>query len=165
MSAAPWVAAYTTALIVWLIVLAAGRQPTLWKGRALAYVNGATIALLAVAMLARQQRPGFGPYAFGALLLASAVAARNAWLLLHITREEIDRVLEKCFAQTRTQFDKTDQGYTARAGGEMQVLIRAMSTIHTVRFTGTSNSKKGQLIRALIAKQFRPSFPALRIHT
>jgi hypothetical protein len=164
-SAAPWVAAYAAALIVWLIVLAAGRQPTLWKGRALVYLNGAIFVLLVAVMLARHQRPGLGLYIFGALLLASAAAARNAWLLLHIDRTEIDRVLEKCFAQTRAPFDKTGQGYSVRAGGEMQIAVAPMLTVHTVRFTGTSNSKKGQLIRALIAKQFRPSFPTLRIRT
>jgi len=164
-SAAPWVAGYATALLLWLIVLAASKQPTLWKGRALVYLNGAFIAVLIVVVLARQQLPGFGLYVLGALLLASAAAARNAWLLLHIDRPEIDTVLERCFAQTRTQFDKTDRGYTARAGGEMQVTVAPLLTLHTIRFTGTSNSRKAQLIRALIAKQFRPSFPALRIRT
>jgi hypothetical protein len=164
-SAAPWVAAYAAALIVWLIVLAAGRQPTLWKGRALLYLNGAIIAVVVVVMLARHQRPGLGLYVLGALLLASAAAARNAWVLLHIDRPEINRILERCFAQTRTQFDKTGPGYTVRAGGEMQVSVAPMLTMHTVRFTGTSNSKKGLLIRALIAKQFHPSFPTLRIRT
>jgi hypothetical protein len=86
-------------------------------------------------------------------------------MLLHIDRSQIDRVLEKCFAQTRTQFDKTDRGYTVRAGGEMQVAVAPILTMHAIRFAGTSNSKKGHLIRALIAKQFRPSFPALRIRT
>jgi hypothetical protein len=164
-SAAPWVAAYAAALIVWLIVLAAGKHPTLWKGRALLYLNGAIIAVLVVVTLVRQQQPGFGLYVLGALLLTSAGATRNAWVLLHIDRPEIDRVLEKCFAQTRTQFDKTDRGYTARAGGEMQVAVSPMLTMHTIRFQGTCNTKKGQLIRALIAKQFRPSFPTLRIRT
>ncbi len=165
MSAAPWVAAYAAALIVWLIVLVAGRQPTLWKGRALVYLNGAIIAVLVVVILVRRQHPGFGLYILGATLLACAAAARNVWLLLHIDRRGIDRVLERCFAQTRTQFDKTGQGYTVRAGGEMQVAVTQLLTMHTVRFAGTSNSKKGQLIRALIGKQFRPSFPALRIRT
>jgi hypothetical protein len=164
-SVAPWVAAYAAALIVWLIILAMGRQPTLWKGLALVYLNGALIAVLLAVMLVRQQRPGFGLSILGALLLASAAAARNVWLLLHIDRAETDRVLEKCFAQTRTQFEKTGQGYTVRAGGEMQIAVAPMLTAHAVRFAGTSNSKKGQLIRALIAKQFRPSFPALRIRT
>jgi hypothetical protein len=159
------VAAYAAALIVWLIVLAAGRQPTLWKGRALVHLNGAIVAVLVVVLLVRQQPPGFGLYILGALLLASAVAARNAWLLLHIDRTEIDRILEKCFAQTRTQFAKTDRGYTVRAGGEMQLSVAAMLTMHTIHFAGTSKSKKGKLIRALIAKQFHPSFPPLRIRT
>jgi hypothetical protein len=146
-------------------VLAVGRQPTLWKGRALLYLNGAIIAVLLVVMLVRQQQPGFGLYVLGAWLLASAAAARNVWLFLHIDRPEINRILERCFAQTRTQFDKTGQGYTVRAGGEMQVSVAPMLTMHTIRFQGTCNSKKARLIRALIGKQFRPSFPALRIRT
>jgi hypothetical protein len=36
---------------------------------------------------------------------------------------------------------------------------------HAVRFGGSTSSKKAQLVCALIAKQFRPSIPALRIRT
>ncbi|MGI8402396.1 MAG: hypothetical protein ACR2NS_12460 [Gemmatimonadaceae bacterium] len=166
MPAAPWVAAYATALIVWLIVLVRGREPTLWKGKAFAYFNGAIVAVVLVVLLVRQERPGVGLYIFGALLIVSAVAARNAWLLLHIDRAEIDKTLEKCFAQTRASPKRTTAGYVMSAGGaEMSVAITPMLTMHAVRFAGTSSSKKGQLIRALIAKQFRPSFPALRIRT
>jgi hypothetical protein len=165
-SAAPWVAAYTTALIGWLIVLASGRRPTLWKGRTLVYFNGAIIAVLVVAMLARQQRPGFGLYILVGLLLASAAAARNAWLLLHVDRGKIDQVLEKCFVQTRASHNRTPTGYVViAAGAEMSVAIRPLLAGYAVRFSGRRSSKKAQLIRALIAKQFQPSFPTLRIRT
>jgi predicted outer membrane lipoprotein len=164
--AAPSVAAYATALIVWLIVLAAGREPTLWKGRAVLCFNGAFIGALLAVILVRQQRPGAGLYILGALLLASAVAARNALLLLHIDRGKIDQVLEKCFGQTRASHKKTPTGYTViAAGAEMSVAITPLLAAHAVRFSGTKNSKKAQLIRALIAKQFQPSFPVLRIRT
>lgn len=166
MSAAPWVAAYAAALIVWLIVLATGRQPTLWRGRALVYLNGTIITALVVVILVRQQRPAAGLYILGALLLASAVAARNAWILLHIDRGGIDQLLEKCFRQTRASYKRTPTGYTVIAAGvEMSVAISPLLVGHGVRFRGANNSKKAQLIRAAIAKQFEPSFPALRIRT
>ncbi len=166
MPAAPWVAAYAAALIVWLIVLATGRQPTLWKGRALAWLNGAMIAVLIAVMLARHQLPGVGLYLLGALLLASAAVARNAWLLLHVDRTEIDLILQKCFTQTRAAHSKTAAGYTVSAGGaEMSVAVTPMLAAHTVRFGGSTDSKKAQLICSLIAKQFRPSIPTLRIRT
>jgi hypothetical protein len=162
--AAPWVAGYATALLLWLIVLAASKQPTLWKGRALVYLNGAFIAVLLVVILVRQQRPGVGLYVLGGLLLASAGAARNAWILLHIDRGKLDQLLEKCFRQTRASHKTTPTGYTViAAGSEMSVAITPLLAGHGVRFGGASNSKKAQLIRALIAKQFQPSFPPLRI--
>jgi hypothetical protein len=165
-SAAPWVATYAAALIVWLIVLATGRQPTLWKGRALAWLNAAMIAVLITVMLARHQRPGVGLYIMGALLLASAAVARNAWLLLHVDLTEIDLILKKCFTQTRAPYSKTPAGYSVSAGGgEMSVAITSMVAGYTVRLTGNTDSKKAQLIRSLIAKQFQPSFPSLRIRT
>lgn len=149
-----------------MIVLAAGRAPTLWKGRAFAYFNGAFAGVLLAVMLLRQERPGVALFIFVALLLASAIASRNAWLLLHIDRTEIDKTLEKCFAQTRASPQRTITGYVVSAGGaQMSVAITPMLKMHTVCFGGTSSSKKGELIRALIAKQFRPSFPALRIRT
>jgi hypothetical protein len=158
------VAAYAAALLLWLVVLASGRRPTLWKGRTVVYLNGAIIVVLLAVMLARQRAPGWGLYVFGGLLLASAVATRNAWLLLHVDRTEIDQILEKCFAQTRASHNKISTGYSVKAGGaEMSVAITATLAGHALRFGGSTDSKKAQLVCALIAKQFQPSFPALRI--
>jgi hypothetical protein len=165
-SAAPWVAAYAAALIVWLIVLATGRQPTLWKGSALAWLNGAVVAAILAVLLARQRGPGWGLYVLVGLLLVSAIAGWHFWLLLHVGRTEIDQILEKCFTQTRAPYNKTPAGYTVSAGGaEMRVAITPMLAGHAVRFAGGTDSKKAQLICSLIAKQFQPSFPPLRIRT
>ena len=166
MPAAPWVAAYATALLVWVIVLALGKRPTLWKGRALAWLNGAIVVAILAAVLTTRQAPGWGVYAFIGLLLASSIAAWNSWVLLHVGRTEIDRVLEKCFAQTRASHSKTPAGYTVSAGGaEMSVAVTPILAGHRIRFAGNTDSKKAQLICSLIAKQFQPSLPPLRIRT
>jgi hypothetical protein len=165
-SAAPWVAAYATALLLWLIVLVTGRQPTLWKGRTLVYLNGAVVLAILLVMLARRQAPDWGLWVLGGVLLVSAIAVRNAWLLLHVDRTDIDKILEKCFAQTRASHNRTPAGYSVTAGGdEMTIAITPMLAGHAVCFGGSTSSKKAQLICALIAKQFRPSIPAFRIRT
>ncbi|MFL5595445.1 MAG: hypothetical protein ACJ78M_13330 [Gemmatimonadaceae bacterium] len=167
MSAAPWIAAYVATLAVWFFFLHSDRAPTLWKGRSLLILNAAFVAVSVTVMMIRRQRPDLVLLVFDVVLLATGIFVRNVWVLLNIERAELNQVLEKCFVRTRAQHQPTPTGYLVRVGGtEMGVMLSsaARSTLR-LRFTGAHESKKAGLIQALIGKQFRPSFPTLRIRT
>ena len=178
MPVGPWLVVYIAAVVVWSIVLLAGRTPTLWKGSSLRWFNGAFIAATIVVMVARRVGPGAGLLVFDAALAAMMAVARETWLALHVvpstsgtsaTNAErlavLRQTLEVCFAKTRAQFVSSAEGYLLQvAGGEMQITLKsAVAGAVRIGFAGNTASTKAQLIRSLIAKQFRGSFPTLRM--
>jgi hypothetical protein len=166
-TAAVWIAAYVATVIVWLTSLGTRSEPTLLKGRSFLLLNVAFVVASVFAMLIRRERAGADLIAFDILLLVSAILARSIWLLLHIAPAEVDEIIERCFTQTRARYERTPNGYSVSAGSaHMAVTVtRSLLGALRVRFSGARESKKAELIRALIGKQFRPSYPTLRIRT
>lgn len=165
-SAAGAIGAYVAILALWALVLRVGGKPTLWKGRALLISNAVFVAITGVVLLARGQRPGVALAAFLVLLLIVGIAVRGVWLLLNIDRAGVAQVVEKCLAQTRANYDLRDGRYLVRTTTEdLAIDIGEATLAIRVRFTGGSGSKKAELIRSLLGKQFKGSVPTLRVRT
>lgn len=165
MHAGPWIAAYIGALVIWSIVLVSGTTPTLWRGSSLVFLNGAFVAASVITMAVRRLRPDSALIGFEIILVALIVLVRDVWLALHVARTDLERVLEDCFKKTRTAYVGADGKYVLTvADSEMRVSVNAaFPGAMRIGFAGNTTSKKAQLIRALIGKQFRGSFPALKM--
>jgi len=165
-SAAPSIGAYLVVLVLWAALLAAVRRPTLWKGRSLLIVNSAIVAATAANLAFARERPGYGLAAFLLFLLAGGLFARDKAALLHVSRTEAEQILEKCLMQTRASYERSGEDYTVRTATENLVIeMRGGPPAIAVRFLGGQGSKKAELIRALFEKQFRGSFPTIRVQT
>ena len=166
MTAAPWITAYVIALAVWLVVLFVRRAPTLWKGGSLLWLNVVFLAVVGVKQIVSGARGESGLFAFEAFLLISGALVSEIWLLLHIRRSEIDKVLEKCFKKTLARYDRTPDGYVVAPGGdEMRVSLTPVGPVTRVRFSGAKTSRKAGLIKSVFTKQFKTSFPKPRFRT
>jgi hypothetical protein len=161
----PWVAGYIGALVIWWLLLAAGKSPTLWRGSSLAFLNVAFTVASLVTMLIRQLRPSSALVGFDVILLGLVLLLRDMWLTLHVQMSEVARILEECFTRTRAVYSRAGGGYVLTvADREMRVnLSLPVRGVVRIGFRGNTGSKKAKLIRALIAKQFRGSFPAVKI--
>jgi hypothetical protein len=161
----PWVAGYIGALVIWWLLLGAGKSPTLWRGRSLVFLNGAFIVASVVTMLIRQLRPSSALVGFDVILLGLVLLLRGVWLTLHVGMSEVERILEECFTRTRAVYARAGGDYVLTvADREMRVNLSVpIRGVIRIGFGGNRGSKKAQLIRALIAKQFRGSFPAVKI--
>lgn len=147
-------------------MLTAVRQPTLWKGRSLLIVNAAIVAAIAVNLALARQRPGYGLAAFLLMLIVAGIAVRDRAVLLHVDRDEAERVLERCLTQTRAGYERSGPDYIARTAPEnLMIEMRGGRPAIAVRFLGGNGSRKAELIRALVGKQFSGSFPTIRIST
>jgi len=165
-SAAGAIGAYVAILALWALVLRLGGKPTLWKGSALLVFSTLFVAIVGVVLLARGQRPGVELTAFLVLILMAGIAAQGVWLLLNIDRVGVVQIVEKCLGQTRANFDLKDGRYLVRTSTEdLAIDIGEAALAIRVRFTGGSGSKKAELIRSLLGKQFKGSVPTLRIRT
>jgi hypothetical protein len=165
-TAAPWITAYVVVIVGWLLVLSVRRQPTLWKGRSLLWLNALFFVAAATTQMLRGEEPDSALLAFEAFLLISAALMSHVWILLHIDEAAIDGVLEKCFAQTRARFARAPNGYTVVAGGdEMRIAVTPTGRLTRIHFSGAKASKKAELIKSLFSKQFKTSFPQPRFRT
>ncbi len=166
MSAAVAIGAYVAILVLWASVLRLGGKPTLWKGRSLLIFNALFVAVAGVVLLARGQRPGVALAVFLVFLLIAGIAARGVWLLLNIDRAGVAQIVEKCLGQTRANYDLQDGRYLVHTTTEdLAIDIGDQTLVIRVRFTGGSGSKKAELIRSLLGKQFKGSVPTLRVRT
>jgi hypothetical protein len=141
-----------------------GNAPTLWRGNALLFFNGIFIAASIVAIAVKGVSPTPVFVGFDVVLIAAAVSARSVWLLLHVDRGRAEQILEDCFAKTRARYARAEGGYVLTvAETQIRVLLEPLGDAIRLRFVGSLRSKKAGLIRALIMKQFRGPFPALRM--
>jgi hypothetical protein len=106
-----------------------------------------------------------GVVAFDVVLFATVLVLRDVWMLFHVDVARVERVLEDCFAKTRAKYVRIGSGYgLSVAESEVRVAIgRPFAGLMRLGFSGNTGSKKFELIRALIAKQFGGSFPTPRI--
>lgn len=166
MSAAGAVGAYVGVLALWALVLRLGGNPTLWKGRSLLIFNALFLAVAGVVLLARGQRPGVALAVFLVILLVAGIGVRGVWLLLNIDRAGVAQILERCLAQTRANYERQNGRYLVRTTTQnLAIDIGEAMLVIRVRFTGGAGSKKAELIRSLLGKQFKPSVPTLRVRT
>ncbi|HUQ98562.1 MAG TPA: hypothetical protein VM166_03845 [Gemmatimonadaceae bacterium] len=166
MRATPWIIAYIAALVIWLIVLFIRRAPTLLRGRALLWLNAMFLVVIAVNQVSVGARGESGLIAFEAFLLLSGALANEVWLLLHISRPEIARVLEMCFKKTLARYQGRDDGYIVSPGAdEMKVSLASIGPVTRIRFSGARTSRKAGLVKSVFTKQFKTSFPKPRFRT
>ena len=166
MTAAPWITVYIVALVIWVVILIAGRAPTLWKGRSLLWLNVLVLAVIGANQVVGGARGEVGLLAFEAFLLLSGVLASEIWLLLHIRRPEIEHVLEKCFKKTLARYERALNGYVVAPGGdEMKIRLAPLGPVTRIRFSGAKTSRKAGLIKSVFTKQFKTSFPKPRFRT
>ena len=180
----PWLGAYALVLVVWAVIIARRPSPTLWKGSALVMVNAAFILatiIYGVAQSGSLSAAGTrllprSVIIFDVVLILIAFWLRRSWLLVGITHEKATEILERCFAQTRSQTTRRGSEHVVKCG-EVEMIAGidknrvAIGNLglplplpgHVVRFRGAEKSKKGGLIRSLFTKQFGSSFPTPRI--
>lgn len=165
MHAGAWIAAYLAALVIWSIVLLAGKTPTLWQGSSVLFLNGAFIVASVATMVIRRVSPDSALIGFEIVMAALILVLRPVRLALHVSLGDLERVLEDCFKRTRTNYVRDGGEYVLTvAQSEMRVSLNTTFLGATrIRFGGNTESRKARLIRTLIGKQFRGSFPALKM--
>jgi hypothetical protein len=141
-------------------------EPILWRGRSLLWVNAIFFVVIAVNQVTTGASAESGLLGFEAFLLLSGALASEVWLLLHTSRPEIERVLEKCFKKTLARYVGTDTGYIVSPGAdEMKVTLASLGSVTRIRFSGARTSRKAGLVRSVFTKQFKTSFPKPRFRT
>ena len=97
--------------------------------------------------------------------LLISLAAWNRWFLFRIDRATAAETVERCMKMILLPFEKDAGRYRLTLGSGPALLGLTTAPLLGVILTlrGNPKHKKVALLRALLAKSFRPVFPRLRI--
>lgn len=95
----------------------------------------------------------------GALLVS--LLASGEWFLLRNDPQRTASALERSLAMLLIPFEKVETGYLLRLGSDAASinLFSILPWCSILTFRGERGHKKVRLLRALLAKKFRPVFP------
>lgn len=178
-----WIAAYLAVLLAGCLLAAVRSEPTVLGGSSFLVFNAAFVAVsLTVSLLSGQavsgQAVGHAVSAalttFWALLLLGSWIARSFWLIIRAGSGEVREIVETCLVMVRIAFEKSQCGFTVAAGPtsvatrpvELRIRIRDLPPgCALIRFQGRARHRKLELLKHLLAKQFRGVLPQLRVRT
>jgi hypothetical protein len=142
------------------------RRRILLRGVTLLQLGALLAALLLLPPLLRGAVPAIPVVLVAAAALGAGGAVRDRWWVLRIYRDELDDALIRSCRMVRAWPAITPEGVRLQvADAELMIRIRARgSGAFQLRFDGPWRAqRKATLLRSVIAKQFEPPLPRIRI--
>jgi hypothetical protein len=154
-------AAYLAIVLAGVVLLLCGRETMLVRGERV-FRFTAVFVLVALGSLAlRWVRPTPGVVAFWAVSLTCSLLIRERWILVHYHPGATAEVLEAALTMLLIPSERTGPRYSLKLGDRPAIVtVRGIIWgIALLTFAAPDGYKKMQLLRALLAKRFRPVFP------
>jgi hypothetical protein len=163
-----WIAGYLAATLGLVAAAAFRRKPVLLKGSSLLALTLLFVALSAAAAAGHARRSGtvlLPLVAFQLVAVGVAWAARGQWLVAGAGPAAVGATLERCLGMLCASFERAADGYVVPlADGPLRVALRpALGGATVVTFRGATGHRKAALLRTLLAKQFDPVVPRVKV--
>lgn len=175
-----WIAAYLAVILAGCLLAALRSEPTLLAGSSFLVFNAGFAAVsLSVTLLwgpavSGQETAYAVLMTFWALLLLGSWIARSFWLIARARSGEIGAAVESCLGKVRLAFEKSHGGFSVAAVAasgdtrpwDLRIRIGDLPPrCVLVLFQGRARHRKLELLKDLLAKQFRGVLPRLRVRT
>jgi hypothetical protein len=154
-------AAYLAIVLAGVVLLSCGRETMLLRGEQVFRLTVVFALVSLIALAIRWVWPAPGVVAFWAGSLACSLLIRGRWILVHHHPRTTAELLEGALTMLLISSERTGSGYTLKLGDRPAIVtVRGMVPgIALLTFAVPGGHKKVQLLRALLAKRFRPVFP------
>jgi len=146
------------------------RRPILLKGSSLLTLTLLFAVLSVASAVDPARRHVVVPLplvAFQVVALGAAWAVRGWWLVVGADATAVGATLERCLGMLCAPFERAGDAYLVPlAAGRLRVVVRrAPAGAAVVTFSGATGHRKAALLRTLLAKQFDPVVPTVKIGT
>lgn len=158
---APWRTSRSSSTAEWT-----SRERILLRGASLLRLAAILAALLLLPPFLRGAAPGLAAIVLTAVAVGVGIGARARWWVLRIHRDDLDAALLRSCRMVLAVPTVTAEGVRVQLA-RTQLLIRIRSCgvrAFELRFDGPWRThRKARLVRSVIAKQFEPPIPRIRI--
>jgi F0F1-type ATP synthase membrane subunit a len=160
-----WAIAYVALGLVAAALVLARREPTIVRGDWLFLLTALYILVAAVVTAARGGRFSLGDLASAVLVLVAGWLVQSRWWVVGAAPASVLATIEECASRLCAPAATSPGACTLTVpGGHVRVrLAPAMLASTLIVFEASTRHRKTELFRRLLAKQFRPVMPTIRL--
>jgi hypothetical protein len=160
-----WAIAYVGLGLVATAVVLARREPTIVRGDWLFLATALYVLLAAVVTAARGGRFSLGALAGAAIVLASGWLVQSRWWVVGAAAPAVIAAVEECASRLCAPATTSAGTCTVTVpGGHVRLRIAPVTMTSTaIVFEASTRHRKTELFRRLVAKQYRPVMPTIRL--
>ncbi len=162
-----WAIAYVALGLVATAIVQARREPTIVRGDWLFLLTALYVLLAAIVTAARGGRFSLGVLAASSLVLLAGWLLQSRWWVVGAPSAAVTAAVEECAARLCAAATTSQGSCTVVVpGGVVRLRITPVTAASTmIVFVESARHRKTELFRRLLAKQYRPVMPTIRLGT
>ena len=161
-----WAAIYAALVVLAAVVVLARREPTIVRGDWVFLLTALYVLLAAVVTALRGGRFSLGVLAGTVVVLVAGWLVQSRWWVVGATSDAVVVTIEECASRLCAPSERSASGCTVTVpGGAVRLRIAPAGASTMIVFLASAKHRKAHLFRRLLAKQYRPVIPTIRIGT
>jgi hypothetical protein len=159
-----WAAAYVVVAVVAAVVVLGRREPTVVRGDWVFLLTSLFVLLAASVSAVRGERFSLGVLVGAVVILAAGWFLQSRWWVVGATSSMVSTTIDECASRICAPATRAGNESTiAVPNGAVRLRIAPAGGSTMIVFVGTSRHRKAELFRRLLAKQYRPVMPTIRL--
>lgn len=161
-----WAAVFVALVVVAAVVVLARREPTVVRGDWVFLLTALFVLLAAVVTALRGGRFSLGVLAATTVVLLAGWFLQARWWVVGARPDVVATTIEECASRLCAAAERTADACTvAVPGGAVRLRIVPAGGSTMIVFVSSAKHRKAELFRRLLAKQYRPVVPTIRLGT
>ena len=159
-----WAAVYAALAVVAVVVVLARREPTVVRGDWVFLLTALYLLVAAAVTALRGGRFSLGTLAGASAVLLAGWFVQSRWWVVGADAGTVTTTIEECASRLCAPAERTPGACTVSVpGGAMRLQISGAGRSTMIVFASSANHRKVHLFRRLLAKQYRPVIPTIRL--
>jgi hypothetical protein len=159
-----WAAAYVVIAVVAAVVVLARREPTIVRGDWVFLLTAVFVLLAAIVTALRGGRFSLGELSITVAVLIAGFLLQSRWWVIGANAATVGVTVDECASRLCAPTTRTGhEAIVTVPGGAIRLRIAPAGASTVIVFVASAKHRKVALFRRLLAKQYRPVMPTLRI--
>ena len=159
-----WAAVYAVLVVVAAAVVLARREPTIVRGDWVFLLTALFVLLAVVVTAVRGGRFSLGALAGTIVILIAGWAIQSRWWVIGAGPAVVVAAIEECASRLCAPSARAQGQCTVSVpGGVVRLRIAPAGQSTMIVFVASAKHRKAHLFRRLLAKQYRPVMPTIRL--